>query len=377
MNETLKKMQESIVAFKKSKNILDEAGEKAAMERIEKFYTKAAVGEVYNTEEDNYGKETIQTGTINSGKVLELNQSNVNFSNIFAKGNMGSNLPQSTDFITLADTGLLDGASETATNASFSVTASEWENTDKVNLKLGFFDKTIRLSRQELDYSVMAIDNLLKLRLQNRVANTYNALILNADSDATKTNINATSDTVAPDANAYFLKSGNDGLRKKGIVNGIISISTLSKASFTELLKKVTEYSDARGDLKVFMDKATALLWEDVLLEELKYVSERAIIDGYIGTYKGIDFIATRWLWLVNADGVVDVDTPTNNVYGQMLLSYTPAVVHGYGARTQDINTESNTKGDLEMTVISDMGIAVANEQAGLYKTTALGIVTL
>ena len=61
MNQILKQMQEKIVAYKKDNNLLDEAGEKSALEKIEKFYTKAAVGEVYNTEEDNYGAETIQT----------------------------------------------------------------------------------------------------------------------------------------------------------------------------------------------------------------------------------------------------------------------------------------------------------------------------
>lgn len=373
MKLNVKKLQEQM-----SKKLLEGSELKARQDKINEFYTKA--DELYNTDTANNGQEFIPTDVLSSN-LIDLSPEVNNFLALFTQGFQGNDLNNPTTFPLIGEAGVMLPRSQNKDASAFTANnITEGPNSDKLIVNQGFFKKEIGVTEIEATFSVIRLDALIRRKLDMYFSNTVMSYILNADSDTTTANINDKGITVAASTNdvtKMAAEGWNDGIRKTGIANTVEALGTLVLGSWTTLLKLLPEYSGERTKLKIFLDQVSALEVEDVLVEQLKFVDRNAIVEGYIGNYKGISHISTKHLVKVGTDGKVDLTTPANNTKGQMILVYIPAVVHGFGKRVRNIGTEFNIDDDFSISLTTNFGCAIANKKAGLGKTIATGLIDL
>lgn len=347
-------------------------------EEINKFYEKA--DELYNTQTTNNGAEFVPTDVLNDN-LIDLSPEVFDFVSYFNDGYQGDTLNKTETFPLIWEAGVMLSRSENKDASSFTANdITPGPNSDELVVKQGLFKKEIGITEVEATFSVVRLDTVIRRKLDQYFRNTLMNYILNADSDVTTANINDNGVAIASSTVEEAISAaigGNDGLRKEAIGNGVVTLGTLDASDWTEMLKQIVTYAGDRGKIKIFMDQETALEAEEVLQDLLQYVDRSAIVDGYFGTYKGVEHISTKWLKKVTATGVVDGVTPANNTKGQFLVVYTPAVVHGFGKRVRNIWTEMSIDGDTSISLTTNFGCAIANKKAGLAEVVALGVVDL
>ena len=164
--------------------------------------------------------------------------------------------------------------------------------------------------------AIVAMAPQIRARLAQSGGEIMDDFALNADATATSTgNINLDNDT--PDANAYYLTEGQDGIRHQWIVDNTAMGNSaggdaLVDADITGLLAEMGKYavdpnqlilvSDINTYLNGFLKTGTGAPGEYVATID-KIGSDAIILRGQLASYRGIPIVVSASHRLAQADG--------------------------------------------------------------------------
>lgn len=304
--------------------------------------TKA--NEVMGTANTGYGAEFIPSQVMAS-QLMDLVPS-------FAKllpllpGNHGNNLPKTyaapVRGLSIGDT-LFQGKTEwntgdpSATENDHGISRVPTKN---VTLNQKSFICEVRVSDNQLRYNAVNTEQYIKEEIAKGMAWTVDSVVINGDSETGATG-NVNSDDQAP-ATTFSASGGaldhrliiDGGLRERGI-NGSYSsdLGTLADTDYMTLLGILGRYATNVEDVLFLQsihvtNKMKALdafkLWTNS--------GDRANIQkGITPTPFGVDVLTHHLVPRTEADGKMSGATLSNNVKGQCIAFYKPAVQYGFG----------------------------------------------
>jgi len=276
-------------------------------------------------------------GTVSS--IRNFAVENSNFLKAFSEGYLGENLPASypvpydiTNYkarkkTVWADTGNPTRAAKAMSDAKGTVTQTS------LIFELEVADEMIR----------HATDTNLKSYVEKKGAeamvNSIINMMINGDTTTAATG-NVNSDDQAP-ATTFADGANDDSLTMNGMRYAAIANSkTYSVADFdSDDIKAVDKKLAARYSTKVnkivrIVDPSTynTILTDDAIKLALNTRMEAGIDSGERASLFGSELIQTEWVPLTEADGKCSA-TAANNVKGQIISVYAPAVVYGFGSK--------------------------------------------
>lgn len=183
----------------------------------------------------------------------------------------------------------------------------------------------------EIDWSynldedaVIAMMPAFRAALAQYGGEAMDAFILNADAtDAATGNINL--DDADPDADSYFLSSGQDGIRHQWLVDytaqGSSAGAAIDDTKMAAGLKLLGKYGLDINNLRIVPDAATylSMLGMTNVATFEKYGAQATILKGELGRYRGIPILPSASHPLTEADGKVST-TAGNNTKGSMSI---------------------------------------------------------
>lgn len=322
--------------------------------------------EVYHTTNTGYGAELIQQNLVLDPVIDMVYKSNDLLSKL--PWNHWTNMPISAKVPVIWEATLMKGNTE-YTTWSLSATASkDWFATWEVTITQAPFIAEYFISDRELTYSVGNLETIVRQRLAESVNRTINAFILNAD-NATSWNVN----TSATPASTLYYMQGDNGIRKVGIANWVVAISTLSDGDFLSMLNVVWNYQSNSSDLLFLMpaNVKTKAMGLDAVKTVQNFGTDATIKSGALTTIYGVENLVLRdFPTLALATGKVHAST--GNDFGSMALIYKPAIQYWFG-KTPEYGVERVIWKGTRVVVALEFGFAIANSTAGLDKTVALG----
>lgn len=343
--------------------------------------TKA--NEVQNTGATGYGAEWVLP-TQMASEIYDLIPQRSNLLSLLP-GNHGSNLPASysAPYIGLSIGDMLyEGQQEWSTGTGSATEDDHTQSrrgTPKVTITQKTFIAEIDVSDQLLRRSTpVQIENYLKSELARGMGYTCDYVIVNADSSTGSTG-NVNSDDQAP-ATTFAGAGGSrhaslvfdNGLRKLALAGSYATdAGTLDAGDYLKMISLLGEYG-ADPTQCLFIQpvqvRAKTLAISD-FAEFQKYANNDVIAKGLMPTPYGVDILTHRAVQLTAADGKRDGASPSNNVKGQILALYKPAVQYGFGA---EIKLEPVRVAGYGWRFVAtfDFGFTVAEASAGLSSPT-------
>ena len=325
--------------------------------------------EVYHTTNTNYGAELIQADTVLDPIIDMVYKTN----DLLAKlpGNHGTNMPISAKVPVIWEATLMTGNTEYTTWA-FSLTASkDGFATDEVQVNQAPFKAEYFISDRELTYSVGNLEAIARQRLAESANRTINAFVLNADS-ATTGNVNT---SATPASTLYYMQSNvGGGIRKVGIANTAIDISTLSDGDFLTMINGVGQYASDIQNL-LFLSPynvSTKAMGLDAVKTVDKFGNEATIKSGVFNKVFGIENMVLRDFPALSL-ATWKVHETTGNDFGSIALIYKPAIQYGFGKTPEYASYRIVGKGTV-LVAAMEFGFGIANESAGLDKTVSLWV---
>ena len=318
--------------------------------------------EVMNTWASNFGTELIPTNVMGDTLLDMLPQ----YSRLLPllPWNHGNNMAISEVVPIVWEASMFGGNTEWTTWAWTLTPANNWPITDKVTISQGQYITTVDVSDRELNYATDRLESIIRERINRSAARTIDAVLLNGDT-ATSWNVNGTYD-----ATAYYAQ--NDGwLRKTAIANTVVSVWTLTSASFISV-KGVLDaglISDLNNLLYIMpsnvYDKAIQL--SEVITMD-KFWPNATISAWVLAKIWNIDILVARDMpSLTNTSWLVDT-TAGNNTKGSFLCVYKPAVQYWFGKPLQ-IEVGRVLGKWVKIVATMEFGFAIVNSKAGLGKT--------
>lgn len=214
-----------------------------------------------------------------------------------------------------------------------SATTQSNPRTDKVTLTA-----TELVTEQAWSYTldedaVIAMAPAIRARLAQSGAEQMDAFALNADAtSASSGNIN--SDDTTPDADAYYLSDGQDGIRHQWLVDNSSGVGSdasgaLTDTKITTELAAMGKYAidparlmfvcDVSTYLNGFLVSGTGAPGEYVITMD-KFGAGALVMTGQLAAYRGIPIIVSASHPLTAADGKADALTPGNNTKGSLSI---------------------------------------------------------
>lgn len=231
----------------------------------------------------------------------------------------------------------------------------------KVTISQKRFELTFDITSKLQTYSNVKFLEWLKKEAPKAMAKTLDTVILNGDNaTAANTNINLIDGT--PAATANYLKVGGDGIRKRGLADGI----DVGAITFQD-------YLDMLGAMGVYGSDASQLLWlfnnetyvKSLGLDEFKDAAKNGkgsiIHDGSkaVTNILGADVLNLRSYKKSNATGKISA-TAGNNTKGGASLLWLPGIQHGFGETFQMRVFDFGSRG-VKLNMWFDWGFAIAD----------------
>ncbi len=350
---------------KKVLQALGASGYEVDHAKVEGVETNA--NEVHHTTNTGYGKELVPTGVLLE-KLVELIPTYGSFLSSLP-GFHGTGLPVSAKVPIKGEVPFFTKNSEWTTGAPYSTqgTAPQRMPTAEVTITQAPLIAYVDISKRELNYSIVDLENIVKTELARSASRTIEAMLINADTETGSTG-NINSDDQAPattyGADHYSLILDN-GLRKIGLANTSIDGSTLDMGDFLSAAKVLGSLFSNPADCLWLTNMATYL--KGLGLSDFADASkrgERSTISGNaITNVFGADLFTAMDYGLTEADGKMSA-TAENNVRGGLMCLYRPAVQHGYG-QVIDLEVDKVAGKGVRITATLEWGFAIANKLAG------------
>lgn len=362
------KAQETLAA-KRLENAqkMEEAGiDKAEIDA----YMKNA-NELMHTGNTGFGAELIPTEVLTQ-EVLDLVPKYSTFLGALP-GFHGTNMPISAKVPVIGETGFFKGNTEQTTGAQALPQASNRLATGEVVITQAPLIADVFITKRELTYSIVDLENLVKTRLASALARTIESMIINADVEAGAVG-NVNSDDQAP-ATTFAATGGaadhrlllDHGLREVAI-NGsglTVNAGALDMGDFVAMMNILGDLAANPADLLWLFNRSTYN--KALTLDAFAKANERgqqSTIDGKaISNVFGADLFIGRDVPKTEADGKMSA-TASNNTLGQFLLFHKAAVQYGYGMPFEVEVTRVAGKG-VQITATCEFGFAIAQLLAG------------
>ncbi len=248
----------------------------------------------------------------------------------------GARLPKVAKVALLGDSGFFAAGSE-KTASAFAVAAGGTVPTGEVTITQAKYTLKIDVT-DELD-TFSAYPEQLKTALQARVAasmsRTIEALIINADAETGATG-NVNLNDAAPTAGTYYLNADH-GIRELAINNSYThDCGALDITDFTSIMAVVGDFAEDPAECMWLFNRASYL--KAMALSDFADASKRgenSTVGGKaITSVFGSDVYISKDINKTEADGTIST-TAGNNVKGQILYVWKPAIQFGFGKDLQ------------------------------------------
>lgn len=349
------------------KELALQAKELAGIEVKEEIVEEVKANEVMNTGATNFWTELVPTNVV-MDPALDLLPKYSSLLNLLP-WNHGNDMPVSAYVPVIGEAELFSGNTEWTTGAISFTPANNWPQTDKVLVSQGQFILDITISRRELNYSVVDLENVVRERINRAAARTIDASIINADT-ASSGNINGTYS-----GTAYYAQQ-DGGIRKTGIANSAISVGALTSSSLLSVKGGIDAWYQADLDNLLFITPSNVydkMLGLSEVITMDKFWPNATIVKWVLAKAFGIDVLVARdFPALTDTTGKVST-TLADNVKGSFACIYKPAVQYGFGQPLEIELSRVPWKG-VRLTATMEFGFGIANSKAGLWKTVALWV---
>lgn len=350
------------------KTIGNKEDKATALAEVEAAFVQTNANEVMNTGAAAAGKEVIPTEVF--GDALLNLVPNYSYLLPLLPGNHGTGLALKETLPIIGEADIFGGNSEWTTGSSAITPTGSKAVTGSISITQGQFILNIALSKRELAYSVVDLENVIRERINLSAARTIDAFILNADSAASG---NVNYDGGTPAAGSYYLQ-GDNGLRKIGITNSV-DIGTFDDADVLTMIDSLGDYA---ADPSMLLLAVNRKVYNKMLgFTNTKTYDKQAlnatILKGILANIYGVDILVHRDVpALAVATGKVS-STGASNVTGTCVMFYKPAVQYGFG-KVQDFEVTNVAGKGVILTSTFEFGFAIPNTDAGLPKMVTAGI---
>ena len=300
--------------------------------------------EVMNTGNTGYGAEFIPS-QIMATQLMDLTPQ---FSKLLPllPSNHGNNLPktytQPVRGMSVGDT-LFQGKGQWTTGYPYQTQDDHGISrvpTQNVTLSQVPFICEVQISDDQLRYNAVNTEEYVKQEIAKGMAWTVDSVIINGDSETGSTG-NVNSDDQAP-ATTFAATGGakdhrlmiDGGIRERAI-NGSYTkdFGTLADTDYSDLMTVLGRYATNVEDLLFVQsihvtNKMKAL---DAFKLWTNSGDKAGIQKGITPTPFGVDVLTHQYVPRTEADGKMSGATLANNVKGQTLLIYKPAIQYGFG----------------------------------------------
>ena len=339
-------------------------------QQAKRLEAETKANEVMNSGATGYGKEIIPS-VITADPLLDMLGTYSGVLPLFP-GNHGNAMGISEKVPVVGEANDFSGNSERTTSTYTPQNPkADGPATGEITITQGQFILPLAVSKRELNYTPVALEALIRQRINMSAAKTIDKFVLNAD-DAASGNVNKDGGTPASDI--YYVQ-GNGGFRDTCIADtNTVDVGTLDKESFIDMLGKIDpRYCDTLSDLLWIMPRTVynkALQLDEVVTYD-KFSNGATIATGRLGQIYGIDILVTAAM-PANCLATGKVHTSTGNSYGSFLLVYKPALQYGFGQPLEIQIQPVPGKGALMYTTF-EFGFGIVYDKAGLGKTAVLG----
>lgn len=348
---------------------LDIKAVEAELQQKAELEAQTKANEIMNTWATGYGAELIPTNVTADPLLDMLGQ--YSWLLPLLPGNHGNNMAISEKVPVIGEAQDFQGNTQWTTGAATPQDpAAVWPATGEITITQGQFILPIAVSKRELNYAPIALEALIRQRINMAAAKTCDKFILNADDD-TSTNVNYSGGT--PTSTLYYLQ-GNNWVRDTAIAaSNTFDVGTLDASDFISVLALLdSRYADSLSDLLWIMPRNVynkALLLDGVITRDKN--SQATIESGKLGQIFWIDILVNSGMpsWALNTG---KVHYSTGNSYGQFALVYKPSIQYGFGQPLEIQVQPVPGKGAI-MYATFEFGFAIADNKAGLGRTVALG----
>lgn len=323
--------------------------------------------EVMNTGAQYFGQELVPTNVLGD-PMLDLVP---NYSRLLPllPWNHGNNMAISEIVPIVGEANMFEGNTEWTTGAGTLTPANNGPMTDKITITQGQFITTVDVSDRELNYATDRLEAIIRERVNRAAARTIDAVIINGDSTASGSgNVNGTYS-----GSPYFTQV-DGGIRKTGIANTVVSVGTLTSASYLAVKDVLDPGYQAELNNLLFIEPNNVYNKSLGLAEVItmdKFGPNATISAGLLAKIWNVDILVARdWPALTNTSGLVD-GTAANNTKGSFACIYKPAVQYGFGKPLQIEVGRVLGKG-IKIVATMEFWFAIANGKAGLGKTVGL-----
>ncbi len=335
------------------------------------FQAKQNADEVEHTGNVGFGKELIPTDLL-TNQIIDMIPQYGTYINALP-GFHGNSMGKSVSVPILGEIGYAIMGHERTSAALAHKQANRRLPTDKITITQKTLIGQVDISREELLYSVVQLESVVKTGLAKSFARTIESAIMNADSVDTATgNINCDdavpSATFADRANDHRLWFG-DGLRKT-VLSGTVDIDfkdvgALSWANLIESRSLLGDRSFDLSEIILLMNGATynKAITITEFADASKNGKDSTIIKGALGNISGNDMYVVRSYPKTEADGKMSA-TGSNNTKGGFMYLKKQAVQFGFGDPI-DMETYKIVGQGISIVAAMDFGFSIVNKRAG------------
>lgn len=351
----------------------------AQANEYKEFKAKENANEVMHTTNTGYGAELIPTDQLTTDVLEMIPQFATFFNNL--PGFHGNNMGQSVSKPIVGEIGYATGLPERTSNALAYAQANRKLPTAKVTITQKTLYAQVDVSMQELLYSIVDLEALVKKQLAKSFSKTIESAILNADPTDTATgNINlddAQPSATFPDGDQDHRLIYATSLRKT-MLDGTVDvdykdIGVLSWANLIETRGLLGEWSFDLEDILLLMNSHTYT--KALTITEFKDASQNGktstIATGAIDKISGNDMYVPRSYPKTEADGKVS-GTPANNTKGGFMYMKRQAVQYGYGMPLE-MEVHKILGQGIAILAAMEMWFTIVNKKAGVTDPWVVG----
>ncbi len=333
--------------------------------------TRDNANEVEHTGNVGFGKELIPDDIL-TNQVISIIPTYGTFINALP-GFHGNSMGKSVSVPIIGEIGFAVMGAERTSAALAHQQANRKLPTAKVTITQESIIAQVDISAEELRYSVVKLEEVVKKGLAASFAKTMESAMLNADSTVTATgNINC--DDAVPSATfddgVKDHRLGYDNGLRKTVLGGTVnvdykSIGAMTWSNIMDTRALLGDWSFDLQDLLLLMNGATynKAITIAEFADASKNGEKSTIATGAITRISGNNVYIPRAFPKTEADGKKS-STASNNTKGGFMYMKKQALQFGFGAPL-DMETYKILGQGISIVAAMDFGFAVVNKQAG------------
>ena len=340
--------------------------------QVEEFKSHKNADEVEHTGNVWFGKELIP-GDILTNQVIDMVSKGKNSFIPALTGFQGNRMGRSVSKPIVGEVDFPVILQERTSAALSHKQANRRLPTDKVTIVQKSLYAQVDISREELLYSVVELESLVKRKLADSFRKGIESAILNGDSNTAATgNVNSDDQALSVTSldGASDHRLAYDGIRKVVLSGALntdwIDIGIPSRQNLIQTRWLLGNYSFDLQDIILIMWGKTYNKYITIneFADASKNGKNSTITTGAIDSISGNDLFVSKYFPTTEADGKMSGVTPANNVKGGFIYMLRHAVQFGFGDPI-DMESYKIVGQGISIVAAMDFGFTVVNKKAG------------